>query len=59
MLIKKRKNKKRKDKPIETSIDKEAKAYFCRLEQGEPNLVSQWEKFRQISLDAYKNYIPD
>ncbi|KAG2237594.1 arginyl-tRNA synthetase [Thamnidium elegans] len=36
------------------TIDTQANAYFKKMEQGDPEALSQWRKFREISIDTYK-----
>ncbi|KAI9256056.1 arginyl-tRNA synthetase [Helicostylum pulchrum] len=39
----------------DATIDSQANAYFKKMEQGDPEALSQWRKFREISIDTYKH----
>ncbi|CEP07584.1 hypothetical protein [Parasitella parasitica] len=36
-------------------IDKRANAYFKSMEQGDKKALSQWQRFRELSIDSYKH----
>lgn len=36
-------------------IDIQANAYFKKMEQGDKEALSQWKKFRELSIDSYKH----
>lgn len=35
-------------------IDKQANAYFKKMEQGDETALLQWKRFRELSIDCYK-----
>jgi arginyl-tRNA synthetase len=36
-------------------IDKQANAYFKKMEQGDQTSLAQWKRFRELSIDSYKH----
>lgn len=41
------------------SLEDEARAYFKQLEDGEPEAVALWQKFRELSLNEFKKLYKD
>ncbi|MEA4961578.1 arginine--tRNA ligase [Lutispora sp.] len=41
------------------SLEDEARAYFKQLEDGEPEAVALWEKFRELSLTEFRKLYKD
>lgn len=41
------------------SLEDEARAYFKQLEDGEPEAVALWQKFRELSLEEFKKLYVD
>lgn len=36
-------------------IDTQANAYFKKMEEGDKEALSQWKRFRELSIDSYKH----
>ncbi|KAI8141727.1 arginyl-tRNA synthetase [Fennellomyces sp. T-0311] len=34
-------------------LDHQANVYFKRMEEGDPSALSQWKRFRELSIDSY------
>ncbi|CCF58136.1 hypothetical protein KAFR_0D04890 [Kazachstania africana CBS 2517] len=55
-INKDRDNEKMQDKLVlGRTIDDEAREYFRKMEFGDPEALSLWEKFRKLSIESYVN----
>src|SRR5690606_371691 len=43
-----------KEAEEDPSVDDEARAYFKRMEEGEPAAMALWQRFRDLSIVKYK-----
>ncbi|KAJ3092046.1 hypothetical protein HK102_011252 [Quaeritorhiza haematococci] len=43
-----------RDKEANPEIDDEARAHFKKMEDGDPEAVAQWQEFRSLSIEKYK-----
>ncbi|KAI8390100.1 hypothetical protein BD560DRAFT_379914 [Blakeslea trispora] len=41
------------DAKIDAHVDKLANEYFKRMEQGDPETIEQWKRFRDLSIESY------
>ncbi|KAL9539992.1 hypothetical protein MBANPS3_009939 [Mucor bainieri] len=41
------------DAKVDKEIDRQANAYFCKMEQGDKDALKQWKQFRDLSVASY------
>ena len=41
------------NKELTDDLDRQANAYFKRMEDGDPAALSQWKRFRELSIASY------